>query len=119
MKILVDENFPRSTTKSLIKAGYDARDMRDYGMRGSSDDEVFRFAQDEGLIILTRDKGFGNIWRFPLGQHYGIIIVRFPNEMSIERVNSSVITNLHTLSTTDIQGNVVVIELEKIRIRKV
>jgi len=118
MKILVDENLPRSLVQDLIDAGYEALDVRACGIRGSPDEIIFNFAQERGASILTRDKGFGNIWRFPLGQHFGIIIVRLPNEMVISQVKAVVIAKLLTLSPLNVQGNVVIIELEKIRIRK-
>ncbi|MBI5970887.1 MAG: DUF5615 family PIN-like protein [Deltaproteobacteria bacterium] len=46
---------------------------RDCGLRGKSDDAVYAFAQRHGAAIITGDLGFGNIIKFPVGSHRGII----------------------------------------------
>jgi predicted nuclease of predicted toxin-antitoxin system len=57
-KFLIDEDMPRSTAKILLVKGYDTLDVRDCGLRGKSDEEVFRFAQSINAIIITGDMGF-------------------------------------------------------------
>lgn len=44
-KFVVDEDIPRSTTRLLRERGYEVLDVRDCGLRGKSDEEVFHFAQ--------------------------------------------------------------------------
>jgi predicted nuclease of predicted toxin-antitoxin system len=61
----------------LKEHGYDAKDIRDYGLRGAADEAV----------ILTGDRDFGNILRFPLGDHFGIVVAHFPNEMPTLEIN--------------------------------
>ena len=78
---VIDEDMPRSTGRTLEEHGYEVKDIRDYGLRGADDEEVYRFAQKEGAVLLTGDKGFGNLLRFPIGSHFGIVIANFPNEM--------------------------------------
>ncbi len=73
--------MPRSTGKILKEQGYDVKDIRDYGLRGTADEEIYEFAQKEKAVILTGDRDFGNILRFPLGDHFGIVVAHFPNEM--------------------------------------
>ena len=77
---LVDEDMPRSTTVALRQAGYGASDVREVGLRGHSDREVFDYAQARGAILVSADKGFANTLAFPLGTHAGLIVVRVPNE---------------------------------------
>lgn len=48
IKFVIDEDMPRSTAKALRSKGIDALDIRDHGLRGKGDDEVFSFAQKEG-----------------------------------------------------------------------
>ena len=81
-RFIIDENMPRSTGKILAEAGYPVMDVRDYALRGATDDEIYRFAQEQKAVILTADIGFGNILRFPVGSHWGILIAHFPGEIS-------------------------------------
>lgn len=88
IKFIIDEDMPRSTGKLLEEHGYIIRDIRDCGLRGAEDDKVYEFAQKEKTALITGDRGFGNILRFPLGAHFGIVIANFPNEMSTKEINS-------------------------------
>ncbi|MBM4346649.1 MAG: hypothetical protein FJ107_00800 [Deltaproteobacteria bacterium] len=118
LKFLIDEDMPRSTTKVLKTKGFSALDARDCGLRGSSDDEIFRFAQEEKAIILTGDLGFGNHLRFPVGRHAGIVIVHFPNEVPSSVLNKQIVKALDDLSEADLKGNLIILEPGKIRIRR-
>lgn len=53
-RFLVDECLPRSVTRSLLAAGYDAVDVRDIGLRGESDAAIHQRATDEGLVYLLQ-----------------------------------------------------------------
>ena len=113
---LIDEDIPRSTAKELIKAGYQALDVRDIGLRGQSDDEIFAYAQKQKAILLSADLGFANTVRFPIGSHNGIIILRFPNEISTGALNQELLKSLSELKNEDIYGNLVIIEPGRVRI---
>ncbi len=117
-KFVIDEDMPRSTGAVLKEHGYDVKDIRDYGLRGAEDEKIYEFAQSEEAVILTGDKGFGNILRFPLGKHFGIVVVHFPNEMSTTEVNRYLLERFNDLSEDDFKGNLIVVEPRKIRIRR-
>lgn len=118
LKFLIDEDMPRSTAKILKSRGYEVLDVRDYSLRGKSDEEVFEFAQKEKAILLTGDLGFGNILNFPVGSYAGIVIAHFPNEMSTFELNNQIIKAFDTLTETDFNGNLIILEHGKIRIRR-
>ena len=117
-KFVIDEDMPRSTGAVLKKHGYDVKDIRDYGLRGVEDEKIYEFAQSEEAVILTGDKGFGSILRFPLGKHFGIVIVHFLNEMSTIEVNHYLLERLNDLCENDFKGNLIIVEPRKIRIRR-
>ena len=117
-KFVIDEDMPRSTGTILKECGYDVKDIRDYGLRGAEDKEIYKFAQRNEAVILTGDRGFGNILRFPLGEHFGIIVVHFPNEMSTMEINRQILERFENLSEDDFNGNIIIMEPLKIRIRR-
>lgn len=118
LKFIIDEDMPRSTARVLKARGYEALDVRDYGLRGKSDDEIFKFAQKEKAVILTGDLGFGNLLRYPVSSHSGIVIAHFPNEMSTSELNNQIIKTLETFTEIDFKGNLIIIEPGKVRIRR-
>ena len=118
IKFLIDEDIPRSTGSILKEHGYDVLDIRDHGLRGAEDEEIYEFGQRERAVILTGDRKFGNILRFPLGSHFGIVVAHFPNEMLTEQMNNIILKRLQNLTKEDFKGNLIIIEPLKLRIRR-
>jgi len=118
LKFLVDEDLPRSTAHLLREMGFVALDVRDCGLRGKSDEEIFEYAQKENAIILTGDRGIGSILRFTPGTYYGIVIAHFPNELPVSGLNTQIKNALNQLTEDDLDGSLVIIEPTKIRIRR-
>jgi predicted nuclease of predicted toxin-antitoxin system len=117
-RFVIDEDMPRSTGKLLKHLGYEIKDIRDHRLRGASDDAVYQFAQSHQAVLITGDLGFGNILRFPIGSHFGIVVTRFPNEMTAGEINRQLVERFRELREEDFKGNLIIIEPGKIRIRK-
>lgn len=115
---LVDENMPRSTTTVLRTAGFDAVDVRDLGLRGHSDDDIFAYAQAHDRVIVTGDLDFANILSLPLGTHAGIVVMRVPNEFSSEQVNQVLLQGLGEVPDAELRGLLIIVELGRVRIRR-
>lgn len=108
----------RSVEEALRQLGHRVLDVRDHGLRGAPDQEVFAFAQQQRAALLTGDLGFANLLTFPLGTHHGIIIARFPNELPTKRINEEILQGLAGLEESDIAGNLIIMEPGRVRIRR-
>jgi len=117
-KFLIDEDMPRSTTVVLRQAGHSVEDVRDVGLRGRTDQEVFQYAQAQGAVLLTAGKGFSNIVRFPLGTHAGILVVRVPDELPTQTINHEVLRALEDLEGEDLAGLLMIVEVGRTRVRR-
>lgn len=117
-RFLVDEDLPRSLVPHLAAAGFAAEDVRNVGLRGKPDAAILEYAVARALVLLSGDMGFGNLLRFPLGSHAGIVITRFPNEMPTVALNEAILHALRALSDDDLAGNLIVIEPSRIRLRR-
>lgn len=118
LKFVIDEDIPRSTGIILKENGYDILDIRDHGLRGEKDEKIYEFAQENGAVVLTGDRGFGNTQRFQLGEHNGIVVTNFPNEMPTSMINQQLLVRLKHINEDDYKGNVIIIDPLKIRIRR-
>ncbi len=107
-RFLIDENLPGALAPALRTAGHHAEDLRDVRARGSTDDEVFEHARASRFTLVSRDVGFGNIARFPLGTHSGIVRI----------VSESVVLAITRLSDDDLAGNLIVVAPGRVRIRR-
>jgi predicted nuclease of predicted toxin-antitoxin system len=54
-RILLNENLPASLVATLETAGLEAVHVRDLGLQGQPDGDIWRRAQAEGLVIMTKD----------------------------------------------------------------
>ncbi|MBI2321669.1 MAG: DUF5615 family PIN-like protein [Chloroflexi bacterium] len=115
---LLDENLPRSSARVLRDAGYDAVDVRDVGLRGHSDAEVFAYAQASGATLITADKGFANVRAYAAHPHAGLIVVRLPNEVPTAEVNRVLLHALIDLQGRDLAGLLIIVQAGRTRIRR-
>lgn len=115
-RFIVDEDLPEAVAVELNKMGYWAKHVRQINLRGASDQKVFQYAQSQGATLITADKGFGDIRRFPGGTHYGIIVMRLRN-----RSRNNILQRLNQvakqLSGKSLRGRLVIVSDSTIRVR--
>jgi predicted nuclease of predicted toxin-antitoxin system len=117
-RFLIDEDMPRSTANALRSAGYTVEDVRDVGLRGHSDAEVFAYAQRTAAVLVSCDKGFANMLVFPAGSHNGIIVVRIPDEVPPAELNRELVKAVEQLGDESLAGVLVILEVGRIRVRR-
>src|SRR3989344_1502979 len=114
-KFFADECIPTDIVSALRQEGFEITTVKEAGLTGADDDVVFDFALDRGLILLTFDRGFGDIFRFNISKTTGIIIVLI-NRMSKKDI-VSIITNFILFSKDrDLSGQLALVGKSKIRI---
>jgi predicted nuclease of predicted toxin-antitoxin system len=118
LNILVDEDMPRPITRLLKSLGIDAIDLRDIGLRGSTDAEVFEYAQKHRMIIISRDKEFGNILKYPPGTHCGIILVNLPHTFIRHQILNVVERFFAEVEKNRLPNNLTVLEFGRYRVRE-
>lgn len=58
MKLLFDENLSHRLVNALADVYPGSVHPRDCGLRGASDDAIWRYAQENGLVIVSKDSDF-------------------------------------------------------------
>lgn len=78
---------------------------------------MFASAQDAGRLLVTLDRGFGDIRRYEPGTHAGIVVLRLPDESAaaVVRVLRRVMVQ-HDLA--DLSGTIAIVEPARLRIRR-
>jgi predicted nuclease of predicted toxin-antitoxin system len=61
MRLLVDEDLPRSLARRSLSAAFDALDVRDIDLRGRSDSEIAARARDEGRVPAAQGDEQGDL----------------------------------------------------------
>ena len=114
MKFLVDESSGRSIVRYLRSQGYDVISVQEE-RPGIKDAEVCAWANEEERIIITNDKGFGELIfrrRIPV---QGVILLRLRDERAINRIR--VISDLLKTHAERIKGHFVIVSEDSVRIR--
>jgi len=112
MRFIANENFPLDAVEALRLAGHDVAWVRE-DARGSSDAQVLARAQQEGRIVVTFDKDFGELaFRSRLPAKSGVILFRIsaPSSQHVAQVAVQALG-----SRDDWSGQFSVIEDRRIR----
>jgi predicted nuclease of predicted toxin-antitoxin system len=96
-RFLIDEDLPRLLASLLLETGHPSEHVRDLGLRGSPDARIFEAGQQRQAVLVTGDADFGNLLSFPLGTHFGIVVVQFPSVMRTRELARQIATTLSPL----------------------
>lgn len=113
---LVEESLLRAVTRELQTAGHDVTDVRDVGLRGAPDENVFALACSEERILISGDVDFANTLRFPPGSHAGIVVLRLPNEWSPAARANRALLALADVIPELAQGALVIADPKRVRL---
>lgn len=116
MRVKLDENIPRSARQVLITAGHDVDTVVDEDLAGATDPQVVSAAAADGRLLITLDRGLGDIRAYPPGSHAGILVLRPPDQSArtVAAVLAEVVAG-HDLPT--LAGTVTVAQRGLLRIR--
>jgi len=117
MRFLVDNSLSPRMATALSRAGHDAIHVRERGLTEATDDVIFDAAASEQRIILAQDTDFGTILAMRGASMPSVILFRCQAK-STERVLALLIANLPTVKDDLDAGAVVVIEDDRIRVRR-
>lgn len=80
MRFLADESCDFSVVRALRGAGHDVLAVAEIFPR-ADDESVIRFAVEEGRILLTEDKDFGQLVYSHRRRSGGVILLRYPTQI--------------------------------------
>ena len=80
MRFKVDENLPDEVAALLRAAGHEADTVIQEQMGGAVDAVVDDICRREERVLITFDKGFGNIRTHPPSERPGVILLRLRHQ---------------------------------------
>lgn len=84
MRLLANENIPLATVEVLRQAGEDVVSVTE-DSPGASDEAVIEWARQEGRIVVTFDRDYGElVFHHRLPPPAGVLYMRFEPESPIE-----------------------------------
>ena len=117
MKIKLDENLSKHLKGPLTAEGHVVWTSADEGLLSRPDIEIGTAAKNEGMMLFTLDLEFADLRKFPAGSHPGVVLFR-PRSMGPLTVNRFVLGFVLEADLGDLAGCVVIVEPNRIRIRR-
>ena len=114
---LLDENLPPSFCLILRNLGFEARHVYDVGLDNVPDETIVEFAKHSGETIITNDLDFSRIIAISGKPQPSIITFRLA-VLNSEIFEEIVALNFQQFPTLLIEGCIIVIDENGIRVRK-
>jgi predicted nuclease of predicted toxin-antitoxin system len=86
VKFKLDENVGRRGLELLKASGHDVMTVWDQGLRGVTDEELFQICATEGRVLVTLDRDFGQITRFPPEKSAGIVVLDLGQRATLQGI---------------------------------
>lgn len=113
MNFLVDENMPRTLAPKIAAMGFTVQDVRDIGLQGRPDNEVFEAAISFDAVIITRDRGFAIEQNWSDNFTAGVIFVNLPEDTLASVINAKITELLAQRLPVSLLGAVTFVELRR------
>lgn len=117
MKIKVDENIGDSGVGLLRRGGHDVATGHDEGLTGSLDELIFAACVNERRVLVTLDRDFGHIPRFPPTGSAGIAVLELGGSESLVLLHDRLRDFLAVASGRTIDGELWIVEPGRVRVR--
>jgi predicted nuclease of predicted toxin-antitoxin system len=116
LKIKVDENIGRSGVDLLRRAGHDAMTVPEQGLSGTADETLFQICVSEGRTLITLDRDFGQVPRFPPKRSAGIVILELGAPATLTLLQDRMREFLTLAATRSVDGELWIVEAGRVRV---
>ncbi|MBR8833257.1 MAG: DUF5615 family PIN-like protein [Stigonema ocellatum SAG 48.90 = DSM 106950] len=105
--------MPRTLAAKITAIGFTVEDVRDIGLQGRPDNEVFEAAISSDAIIITRDRGFAIEKNWPDNFTTGVIFVNLPDNTVASVINEKITELLAQRLPVSLIGAITFVELRR------
>jgi predicted nuclease of predicted toxin-antitoxin system len=117
MRFLIDSALSSAVAADLRQAGRDVKHVRDCGMAGASDADIFAAAARDERTVVSADTDFGTLLPLRQERKPSVILFRGATPRRPSDQAALLIVNLPAVEQALELGAVVVIEPTRVRVR--
>jgi predicted nuclease of predicted toxin-antitoxin system len=116
VKFKLDENLSRAAGYLIRAAGHDVVTAVEQGLRGAADERIFEVCKGERRTLITLDRDFGQVLRYPPAAGAGIVVLELGPRATHAGLLDRVRELLTFLRTQSPDGSLWIVEPGRIRI---
>ena len=116
MKFKLDDNIGRGEIELLRAAGHDVSTVRDQYLQGSSDEILYDVCAAEGRALVTLDRDFGQVLRFPPERTQGIVVLELGPKPGLQSLRDRLSGMFAILDAEVLTGALWIVEPGRVRI---
>ena len=113
---LIDECVSFQTYWLISASGFPVKTVLDITHSGATDSELFKIAQSQTLVIVTLDRGFGDVRIYPPNSHNGIIILKAYDLNSLQKCHT--VLEMLLKVESEFKGTLFIVDGNKYRKKK-
>jgi predicted nuclease of predicted toxin-antitoxin system len=116
LRIKTDENIAARAVQLLRNAGHDVATVYEQALSGSSDQAVYQICCEEDRVLITLDRDFGQVQRFPPKDTAGIVVLELGGAASIRLLHARITEFLTLAETRPVSGTLWIVEPGRVRV---
>jgi len=118
VKFLIDQNRSPRLAALLRESGHDAVHTLELGLERAEDIDLLLLAEREGRTVASGDTDFGTLLEVSGRTSPSVILFRSRTALTAEQHAELIVSHLDDLTPDLLDGAVVVVSDERIRIRR-
>ncbi len=115
MRVKLDENIGARGARILRDGGCEVETVVSEGLGGASDEALIAKCRAEGRTLLSFDKDFASILRFPPARYAGIVVLRLAEPLTLPAIEDALRRFLAASEGKDLTGCLWIIDTTRVR----
>lgn len=118
MRLFLDHCVSKRTVEHLRQLGHDILTSKELGKEQAFDPDILDVATSTDRVLVTEDRGFGDVRKYPPGRHQGFLVLRVRNPALRTALHRNLEAFLGSTDRDAIRGCLVLLDEARVRVRR-